>query len=346
MSLTIRGLQQLLALAEERHFSRAAQRLHLTQSALSRGIQSLEETLGLVLLDRDASGVMLTQAGEMVLERARRILAETAQLRRQADWMRGCESGRVSLGVGVFPAATFLSPLLTRLARDHPGLTVHVEIESWQRLLDKLQHDKLDFAVAVTHSLPPPADFAVYTLPPQHGGLFVRPGHPLLNVPPRRLRTCIQEYRLAATQLPQRARAYLSRLYKVADPDDLPLAFECDSVPTLCDVAQDSDVVLFCTREAIAQELREASLVALPMALPGTKSLTYSVVHRARRTLSPACELIISIVKGLLDAGQAPPVSPAMAGTGTRRTRKAADAAGKKSRVNRKAGPGAGVDRP
>jgi DNA-binding transcriptional LysR family regulator len=76
MRLTLRGLQHFSVLIEERHFSRAAQRLHLTQSALSRSIQSLEEALGLVLLDRGAPGVTLTQAGDMALAHARRVLME------------------------------------------------------------------------------------------------------------------------------------------------------------------------------------------------------------------------------------------------------------------------------
>ncbi len=301
MRLTIRGMQHFSVLAEERHFSRAAQRLHLTQSALSRSIQSLEETLDLVLLDRSASGVTLTQAGSTILEHAHRILVEVTELQRHAEKIRGCDSGHVSFGVGAFPAATFLSPLLTRLAQDHSGLSVHVEIESWQRLLDKLQQDKLDFAVAVTHSLPPPADFVVYPLPPQHGGLFVRQGHPLLDVTPGQLKLSLQKYRLATTLLPQPARDYLSRLYKISDPDHLPIAFECDSIAALRDVTQGSDIVLFCTREAISSELLGGSLVALSVTLPGTGSLTYSVIHRARRTLSPASELIVSLVKGFLD---------------------------------------------
>jgi DNA-binding transcriptional LysR family regulator len=300
MSLTLRGLQQFLVLSEEKHFSRAALKLHLTQSALSRGIQALEEDLGLSLLDRDPAGLRLTQPGEMVLAHARRILAETAELHRHARRLRGCESGQVNFGVGVFPAATFLSPLLKALARAHPDVQVHVEIESWQRLREKLQQDKLDFVVAVTHSLPPPKDYTVHPLPPQHGGLFVRAGHPLLEVPPRRLRAKLADYRLAATQLPQRARVYLAKLYQVSDPDDLPVACECDSIPTLREVALGSDVVLFCTREAIADELSAASLLPLPVPLPAAASLRFSVLHHKRRSLSPAAELVLGMIKDLL----------------------------------------------
>ncbi|WP_028353061.1 LysR family transcriptional regulator [Bordetella petrii] len=300
MSLTLRCLQHFAVLAEEQHFSRAAQRLHLTQSALSRSIQSLEASMGLVLLDRDASGMALTQAGAMTLAYAQRILSEKAELQRHAQRMRGYESGHVNFGVGVFPAATFLSPLLTQVAQAHPGLTVHVDIESWQRLLEKLQEDKLDFVVAITHSLPPPAEFTVHPLPPQHGGLFVRPEHPLLALTARRLRSSLKDYRLATTLLPQRARIYLAELYRVQEPGELPIAFECDSIPILRDVAQHSDVVLFATSEAIAAELEQGSLVPLPLALPGMGALRYNVIHRARRTLSPAAERIIALVKSLL----------------------------------------------
>jgi len=242
--------------------------------------------------------------GSVVLEYAQRILADATELQRHANRLRGFESGRVSFGVGAFPAASFLSPLLTQLAQNHPGLSVHVEIESWQRLLEKLQQDKLDFAVAVTHSLPPPVDFAVHPLPPQHGALFVRSGHPLLEVAPKQLRSCLRRYRRAATLLPQRARAYLAEIYRVPDPGELPVVFECDNIPTLRDLTQHSDIVLFCTREAISADLREGRLVALPVALPNAGILTYSVIHRARRTLSPASDLIISRVKRLLEASE------------------------------------------
>ena len=311
MSLTIRSLQHYAVLVEEKHYSRAAQRLHLTQSALTRSIQSLEDSLGLVLVDRASTGVTPTQAGRMVLERAQRILAETRDLRREAELIRGHDTGRVNLGVGAFPAAGFLSPLLVRIAREHPGLSVHVEIESWQRLLDKLQQDKLDFAVAVTHSLPPPDDFSVRPLPPQHGGLFTRAGHPLQGLGKPRLRAALAQYRLAATDLPLRAREYLARLYQVARPEDLPIAFECDSVATLRDVALGSDVVLFCTREAIAAELAQGVLEPLPLAYPAAGPLTYSVIHRARRTLSPTAERVIELVQDLLSGATAPQASAA-----------------------------------
>lgn len=307
--LSLRALRHFSVLVQERNYSRAAQRLHITQSALSRSIQSLEDGLGLQLLDRSATGMEATQTGRMVLDYAQRILAEAQALQRESELIRGFDSGRVVFGMGVFPAAGLLSPLLTRVAREYSGLSVHVEIESWQRLFDKLRQDRLDFVVAVTHSLPPSSEFRARPLPPQHGGLFVRRGHPLLAVRKAELRKCLGLYRLAATDLPARAREHLARLYRATSPELLPIGLECDSVATLRDVALNSDVVLFATREAIRPEVDAGLLVALPLEYSTSGALTYSIIHRERRTLSPAAEKLIALIQELLP--QDGPATPA-----------------------------------
>ncbi|MNQ67382.1 LysR substrate binding domain protein [compost metagenome] len=95
----------------------------------------------------------------------------------------------------------------------------------------------------------------------------------------------------------------------MAGPDELPIAFECDSVSALRDVAVGSDVVLFCTREAIAAELAQGVLVPLPLPYPASGPLTYSVIHRARRSLSPTAERIITLVQGFL-VEESPALAP------------------------------------
>jgi DNA-binding transcriptional LysR family regulator len=303
--LSLRALRHFSVLVEERNYSRAALRLHLTQSALSRSIQSLEDELGLQLLDRTATGMEPTQTGRMVLDYAHRILGEEQALRRESELIRGHDSGRVAFGVGVFPAAGLLSPLLTRVACEYPGLSVHVEIESWQRLFDKLRRDRLDFVVAVTHSLPPSSEFRARPLPPQHGGLFVRRGHPLLQARKRELRSLLGQYRLAATDLPARAREHLARMYRVLSPEQLPIGLECDSVATLRDVTLHSDVVLFSTYEAIRHEIETGLLAALPVEYSTFGALTYSIIHHERRSLSPAAEKLIELIQELLPQGGA-----------------------------------------
>ena len=77
--MNLRQLEHLMALAEEGSFSRAAERMHLTQSALSRSLQGLEDELGARLVDRTGRRSTLTPLGEAVLARARRIVLEAAR---------------------------------------------------------------------------------------------------------------------------------------------------------------------------------------------------------------------------------------------------------------------------
>jgi len=295
--LSLRALNHFSVLAAEGSYSRAAARLHLTQSALSRSIQMLERDLGLKLIDRSQSGMLLTQSGQTVLTRAQRILAEASELKRESELIKGLDTGAVSFGVGVFPAASFLTPLLTQLAQDYPGIKVQVEIESWQRLRQMLDADSLDFVVAITHSLPPSEDFIVRPLPAQHAGLFVRANHPLLAVKRASLKNALGHYRIAATHLPPRARTQLATIYRIVNVDDLPIALECNSVETLRAVALNSDVVLFCMKEAIGEDLRTGKLIQLPFSYTAKSELTSGIIHPIRRTLSPAAKQIIALIE-------------------------------------------------
>lgn len=302
--MSLRALRHFSVLAEERHYARAATRLHLTQSALSRSIQSLEAHLNVQLLDRAVSGLALTPAGGMVLEHAHRVLNEAAALKRQVESLQETEGGEVAMGAGVFPAAGFLSPLLTQLARDYPGIRMRVEIESWKRLHEMLVRDELDFVVAITHSLPPSSDFRIHDLPPQHIGLFVRAGHPLLAKGRRSLRGHVADYRLAATHLPPRALDQLAGLFGVTNKDAVPMALECNSVSTLLNVALGSDVIMLCVREAIREPLADGRIVQLPIHYARDATLACSIISHARRELSPAAAKVVSLTQELMRDGK------------------------------------------
>jgi len=107
-------LRSFVAVAELGQLTRAAERLHVSQPALSAQIKSLEDELATVLFERGAAGMTLTPAGRQLLPRAERVLAAAQALRAEALALRGEVSGRIRLGTVGDPELTRLPDVLRR----------------------------------------------------------------------------------------------------------------------------------------------------------------------------------------------------------------------------------------
>ena len=145
--MELRELEALVAVAEERHFTRAARRLHLTQPALSQQVRRLEDRLGVRLVERTPHHVALTDAGERLVTRARRITAEVAAARAEVDAIKGLRSGRVVIGVGRASGSYPLAERLAAFREQAPG----VEVVLWEDLSApitvSLLADEIDLAL-------------------------------------------------------------------------------------------------------------------------------------------------------------------------------------------------------
>ncbi|MCG2622024.1 LysR substrate-binding domain-containing protein [Arthrobacter sp. I2-34] len=143
-----RHLRYFVAVAEERHFGRAAARLHMAQPPLSQQIKQLEERLGTRLLSRSTRKVELTAAGELLLERGRRILEDLDSL--ESDVAQVGAGVRGVLRVGFTGSATYrLMPQIVREAKEKvPGLLLNVQGEMLTpQLVAALEDHSLDVAV-------------------------------------------------------------------------------------------------------------------------------------------------------------------------------------------------------
>jgi DNA-binding transcriptional LysR family regulator len=132
--------------ARHRHFTRAAEELHLAQSALSQQIRKLEQELGTPLFERTSRRVVATEAGEALAARARRVLAEVDAARAEVDELRGVLRGRIWIGA-LQPAGDLDVPgLLARFSRAHPGVEVGLREGVAADMLAFLAADELDAA--------------------------------------------------------------------------------------------------------------------------------------------------------------------------------------------------------
>jgi len=142
--------------ARHRHFTRAAEELHVAQSALSHQIRRLEEELGTELFERTSRTVTVTGAGEAVAERARGILGQVDAVHDEVDELRGLVRGRVSIGA-TLPAGELDIPLLlVRFSETFPGIEVDLHEGTAGDMRGYLDRGEADVAFSMFADDPPP----------------------------------------------------------------------------------------------------------------------------------------------------------------------------------------------
>lgn len=161
--MELRQLEYLIAVAEEKSFTRAAARLYVAQPGVSAQIRRLEHELGQQLLDRSGREVRLTEAGAAVVAHARTVVDGIAGIRLTADEFAGLLRGRVSVGVVRSCPALDLPALLADFHKDHPAVRITLAEDNSDRLLEDVRGGLLDAAVvALTAATPPGVDLHVF----------------------------------------------------------------------------------------------------------------------------------------------------------------------------------------
>jgi len=144
--MDLRQLRYLVALAEHLNFTRAAASEHVAQPALSQQIRRLEEEVGVGLVERTTRKVALTEAGELLAVRARRILAELAIAREELEALRGVDVGHVTIGAIHTMGPIDLSLALASFHEAHPGVALTVREQASEECAELLRADELDLA--------------------------------------------------------------------------------------------------------------------------------------------------------------------------------------------------------
>lgn len=159
MNITLRQLRYFLALAQEAHFTRAAERIHVTQPALSMQIRALEDTIGARLVERTPAGIVLTPQGRALEDHARRVLTAVSGL--EQGMRQPGQGGRLMLGMIPTVAPYLLPEALPMLRARDIGRDLHLREAQTERLLDELAKGRLDAIVVAT----PPEDDSVAAVP-------------------------------------------------------------------------------------------------------------------------------------------------------------------------------------
>jgi DNA-binding transcriptional LysR family regulator len=179
--MELRQLEYVVAVAEEAGFTRAADRLHVSQPGISAQVRQLERELGAPLFDRSARTATLTAAGEAALEHARAALAAAAAVRTAVDEVLGVLRGRLVVGMVTACTVTPLFDALAAFRRAHPGIAISVLEDDSDHLVERVRAGTLDVAL-IGAAGDPPADLGALPILRERLVVAVPRPHPLLDL--------------------------------------------------------------------------------------------------------------------------------------------------------------------
>jgi len=293
--MNIKHLEHLLALADTGSFSRAADRLFITQSALSRSIQSLEEDLGAKVLDRIGKRNELTPLGQDVVARARHIVRDAAELRHSAKLLQEGSGGTISVGLGSGPAALLMVPLMCA-ATTQAGMRVSVTQGPVELQILQLRSRQLDAMVVDMRRVIPAGDLNIESMAELRAGFVVRAQHPLAAKKVVTLADVLR-YPVASTPLSDEvARLLVDQFGPQANPADM-VTLRCDDVSSLVQTAARTDAIFLGALVTARNGLDDGSMVALRIKPTLAASARFAYVTLAGRTEAPAMAYFRNFVR-------------------------------------------------
>jgi DNA-binding transcriptional LysR family regulator len=299
MSIDLRQCRHVLALDRHRSFARAADALGLTQPALTRSLQVLEQSIGARLFDRDRSRVEPTAVGARLIERARLLVNEARDIEQDLKQMLGLEVGLLRIGAGPYPADLTVGTAIGQLVQRHPALMVDLSVADWSVLINRVASGELELAIADTGIAKQDDRLVVESLPRHQLHFFCRSGHPLAGSTALTLEE-LRNYPLVGTSLPPQLAALAAKDRKgmranlptgVTAPE-----IRVDTFGLARRIVMQSDAVGGAVPSQIQDSVARGELVRLPLDLPWLET-AYGILRLANRTPSPAATAFMEILR-------------------------------------------------
>jgi DNA-binding transcriptional LysR family regulator len=267
--------------------------LHVAQPALSKSMAKIEDELRLTIFTRTSTGSELTPMGEMIAERAERVVAATQNLARDAALVAGGDAGAVRLGVGTLLKDTLLPRLLLKIVEAHPRLRLQIELGSKDRLLPLVQRRELDLLLCAAAG---PDGSLAYVEAMRAEVMFVAsPAHPLAS------ERCISTERLAGfpcagPSVPgYTASAFLGRL-STSDSLD---AYTTNDLEALMPIVRGGYATLIAPSFVVQKAIRSGEVVRLDVEWTAEEGYGCYTTHAA--SFSP---ILAQITRYVVELGE------------------------------------------
>lgn len=301
MSESFRQLRHVLALYEHRNYRRAAEALHLTQSALSVSIRRIEDAYGVPLFIRDQAGVRPTEYGEVVVRLARETTSTLDQGRREIELLRNLDSGKVIVGSDPWMADIIVAPALSKLLRKHSKLRFRLRTQGWDELQGELLARRVDVYVGSPFDeLDPGIQATTYDL--SSPTILCRRDHPLTRLPEIRIRDVLP-YPLLVPKLPRWYLSWLAEQYSaVSDSEALhDLFLQTEDFTVIRHIVHETDAITAGVIRAFPAELSPSEFAMLDIVDLAHVRAPVVVATLAERPIPAAAAAFISEVVGEIE---------------------------------------------
>lgn len=188
--ITLKQFRYFLAVSETASVAAAARMINIAQSAVTKSVQELEESLGVGLFERTSRGMVLTQEGHRFQASARKVLAAVAEASQFARGMAETLTGNLTIGVTSLVAGYYLADLFARFQRSHPSVNISVIEDSPQFLEHLLINGEVDLAIMVSNALGDPQALVVEVLTSSPNRAWMASSHSLAEHPELTLAQC------------------------------------------------------------------------------------------------------------------------------------------------------------
>ncbi|QDL39472.1 LysR family transcriptional regulator [Rhodoferax sediminis] len=291
--MNLRKFAHFLAVVENRSFRKACEAVHLSQPALSRSLKSLEDELGIPLLDRAYGRIVPTAYSKPIVDHIRRMTAEARALEESVRRIKGLEEGEIGIGFGPFAAATALPSVMREMVSRYPKLRLRVEIANSGLLLELLSQDRLDLVVGDSRYSADPDEISVIQMSKQEIAMVTRRDHALARRAGRLTLADLKDQTTGAPTLPPD----LLRSFKGHGLADFP-TLTCDDMRVLAELAENTQLIALVPQLVVDELAGRNTLTVLRVSTPFDRYAYPCIMHTRGRTPGPAATLAIELVSG------------------------------------------------
>ncbi len=290
-----RQLVHALTLSKHRNFTRAAEEANISQSAFSRSISNLEESLGVPLFDRTTNSVTPTRYGETLLSKAEAIIADAIELQREIDLMRGLELGSLDVAMGIYPAEFSGNRALGEMLRNYPNLCYRAFVSNWETVIERVLSREVDLGYATVEAAEIDERLTIELVCNPEMVLYCRKGHPLADYK-EVTRRDLASFPLVSIRVPSALADAIPGKAKIDSvTGDLVPAMEIDDFATARSVVSNSDGIGAAVPTQVQDQLVSGEFKLLKYQRPWLKPV-FGFILLKNRAISAAAAVFMEEV--------------------------------------------------